>query len=90
MKGIEYKGIFAASSSQLYAALVEGREADAKRIFAETGARAYALVNKLAVPAVVHETDKEGKQTGKWRIESSDATYDNNGRFKALKQPTKE
>lgn len=86
MNGIPYKGTFAAKGSQLHTALVEGRQDDAKRIYAETTARTHAYMHGLAVPAVIHELDKEGKQTGKWRIESSDATYDNNGRFKALKQ----
>lgn len=85
MKGLPYKNTFAAKGSQLYTALDEGRQDDAKRIFAETGARAYALLHKLAVPVVLYETNKEGKQTGKWHIESADATYDNNGRFKENK-----
>lgn len=85
MKGVEYKGTFAAKGSQLYAALDEGRQDDAKRIYAETTARTHAYMHGLAFPVVVHELDKEGTQTGKWRIESADATYDNNGRFKAFK-----
>lgn len=85
MNGIPYKDTFAAKGSQLHAALTEGRDADAKRIYAETSARYHASLHRLAVPAVVYELDKEGKQNGKWRIESSDAIYDNNGRFEEKK-----
>jgi hypothetical protein len=85
MRGLPYKDTFAAKGSELYTALDEGREQDAKRIYAITTARNYALLNRLAVPAVVYEVDKEGKQTGKWRIEAADATYDNNGRLKEKK-----
>ena len=85
MNGLPYKDTFAAKGSQLYLAVYEGRDADAKRIYAETSARYHATLHELAVPAVKYQLDKEGKQNGKWTIESSDATYDNNGRFKERK-----
>jgi hypothetical protein len=85
MVSIEYKGTFAAKGSELYKAITEKRPDDAKRIYAETTSRMYALLNKLAVPRAIFELDKEGKATGKWHIESADASYDNNGRFKEKK-----
>lgn len=85
MKGVKYKDTFAARGSQLHLAIEEGRDADAKRIYAETSARYHATLHGLAVPVVVYELDKQGKQTGKWKIESKDSVYDNNGRWKESK-----
>lgn len=85
MKGLPYKGTFAAKGSELHTALSEGREADAKRIYAHTTARAHAVLYGLAVPQVVYQLDKEGKPNGKWHIESADSLYDSNGRFTTTK-----
>lgn len=85
MQGVQYKDTFAGKGSDLYAAITEGRDADAKRLYAETGARYHATVHGMAVPVVIYELDKLGNRNGKWRIESSDACYDNNGRFKEKK-----
>lgn len=82
MIGVPYKDTFAAKGSALHLALSENRAADAKRIYAETSARYHATLHGLAVPKVVHELGQDGKQNGKWHIESSDAQYDNNGRIK--------
>lgn len=85
MNWLKYKDTHAAKGSQLHQAITEGREADAKRIYAETSARYHATLHGLAVPVVVYELDKEGKQNGKWKIESKDSVYDNNGRWKESK-----
>ena len=84
MIGIQYKGTFAAKGSNLYDALVEGREADAKRLYAETTARGEALLSGLSVPVVVYELDNDGKQNGKWSIQAKDAVYDKTGRLKEI------
>lgn len=78
MIGVAYKDTFAAKGSALYAAITEDRPAEAKRIYAETSARHYALLAGLKVPRVVHG---EGKGKGTWVIVSDDAQYDNNGRI---------
>lgn len=89
MNGIPYKDTFAAKGSQLHTALIEKRDADAKRIYAETSARSHALLHGLAVPTIVHELGEGGKHTGKWSIRSTDALYDNNGRFKEKRNASK-
>jgi len=75
MKGIQYKGTFAGKGSALYAALMDDNQELARQLYAETGARAYALLHSLAVPRVVHDED------GKWHIASADALYDKQGSF---------
>lgn len=82
MIGVAYKDTFAAKGSALYAAITEDRPAEAKRIYAETSARHYALLAGLSVPRLVFELDKDGNQNGKWSIQAPDAQYDNNGRIK--------
>lgn len=89
MKGVAYKRTFAAKGSQLHTAIEEGRPEDANRIYAETTARAHALLAKLAVPSIKYELDKEGKQiANKWWIESADAVYDKHGKLTKLKGNT--
>lgn len=82
MKGIEYKGVLAGKGSALYNALSEGNNALAQKIYAETGARAVALLHKLAVPKLVVGT--EGKNKGLWAIVAPDAEYDKSGRLVRL------
>lgn len=86
MKGRPYKNTFAAKGSALYAALEEGREADAKRIYAETSARFHATTFSLPMPVVIYEVDKEGKQGVKYTIESTVAVYDRDGRYVRSKE----
>lgn len=85
MNWLKYKDTHAAKGSQLHAAITEGRDADAKRIYAETSARYHATLHGLAVPVVVMGKDLNGNPNGKWHIESKDSLYDNNGRWKEPK-----
>lgn len=81
MKGRPYKNTFAAKGSQLYAALEEGREADAKRIYGETSARHHATMNGLPMPVMIQDKD-----TGKHHYESTKAVYDKDGRYVRSKE----
>lgn len=78
MNGITYKDTFAAKGSELYEALKENRTDDAKRIYADTSARYYALLEGLSVPKVVYPDPKNPKA---WKIVAQDAEYDKNGRI---------
>lgn len=79
MNGKPYRDTFAGKSSELYAALEEGDEVKAKRIYSLTSARNYALHNKLSVPK--EHTDADGK----WTIQADDAEYGNWGKFIKMK-----
>jgi hypothetical protein len=77
MNGLPYKDTFAAKGSQLYEAITEGRDEDAKKIYADTTARYHALLNGLSVPKVV-VSEKNPKI---WAILADDAEYDKQGRL---------
>uniref|UniRef100_A0A183CPG6 ABC transporter substrate-binding protein n=1 Tax=Globodera pallida TaxID=36090 RepID=A0A183CPG6_GLOPA len=70
MNGVSYKDTFAAKGSELYEALTENRTEDAKRIYADTSARYYALLEGLSVPKVVYHDPKNPKA---WKIVAPDA-----------------